>query len=96
MARSLLPRRVLAAAVGLLLAGPAAASAPAQTARTIAFPPGANVVNVVEDLGVDNTGRTDVTDQLNQMYSDFGRHLQVVYFPKGTYRVSGRSPSTSG
>lgn len=59
------------------------------TAEEIYFPPGANVINVVEDLDLDNTGQTDVTEELDELYSKMGRQIQIVYFPKGTYLVSG-------
>ncbi len=59
-------------------------------ANDIRFPPGANVFNVVTDGGLDNTGTIDNTEKLNKLLSeDFGRRLQVMYFPKGTYLISG-------
>jgi hypothetical protein len=63
-------------------------------AGEIVYPPNAGVFNVVTDGGVDNTGKTDVTEKLQQILYDgtnaTGRRLQVLYFPKGTYLVSGQ------
>ncbi len=62
-------------------------------AQDIAYPPSAAIYNVVTDGGVDNTGKTDVTEKLQKILYDgtnaTGRRLQVIYFPKGTYLVSG-------
>ncbi len=59
-------------------------------ADDIRFPPGANVFNVVTDGGLDNTGAIDNTEKLNKLLSeDFGRRIQIMYFPKGTYLISG-------
>lgn len=56
----------------------------------IVYPPDSGVFNVVTDGGVDNTGTTDVTAKLQQILDDRHRKIQVVYFPKGTYLVSGQ------
>ncbi|MDA3963084.1 MAG: glycosyl hydrolase family 28-related protein, partial [Planctomycetota bacterium] len=62
-------------------------------AAEIWFPPDAEVIDVVidvvRDLGIDNTGQSDVTEPLAKLYREAGRQLQVIYFPKGTYLVSG-------
>lgn len=58
--------------------------------KDIVFPPGSGVFDVVKDGGVDNTGKTDCTAKLNKILSqDFAKRIQTVYFPKGTYLVSG-------
>lgn len=77
----------------LLTAVPLAALPAVAQVERIVYPPGAGVFNVVTDGGVDNTGQTDVTEQLQQILYDgtnaTGRRLQVIYFPDGVYRVSG-------
>ncbi len=59
----------------------------------IVYPPGSGVFNVVTDGGVDPSGKTDVTATLQRILNDgtdaTGRRLQVIFFPKGTYLVSG-------
>jgi hypothetical protein len=55
----------------------------------IVYPPGSGVFNVVTDGGIDNTGVTDVTQPLQQLLDESHRRLQVLYFPEGTYLVSG-------
>ena len=81
---SMIRRHLITVAFALLLIPYAA------NADDIAFPPGANVFNVVTDGGLDNTGQTDCTEALNEILSEkFGKKVQVVYFPKGTYLVSG-------
>jgi hypothetical protein len=55
----------------------------------IVYPPSANVFDVVRDGGVDNTGKTDVTRQLQQLISERANSVSILYFPKGTYLVSG-------
>ncbi len=63
-------------------------------AQEIVYPPNAGVFNVVTDGGIDNGGTTDVTAKLQQIINDgtnkTQRRLQVLYFPKGTYLVSGQ------
>jgi len=54
----------------------------------IVFPPGSGVLNVVTDAGVDNTGRSDVTAALQKIVAETS--LRVIYFPKGTYLISGQ------
>ena len=49
-------------------------------------------INVV-DYGIDNRGAVDVTEKLNQLFTDFARGVPyysslVFYFPKGTYLIS--------
>ncbi len=56
----------------------------------IVYPPNSGVFNVVTEGGVDNTGKTDVTAKLQKILDDRPRKIQVVYFPKGTYLVSGQ------
>ena len=80
-----------AAAIAVAAFGPDRAALAAE--NEIVFPPNSGVFNVVTDGGVDNTGRTDVTDKLQQIINDgtraTQRRLQIIYFPNGTYRVSG-------
>lgn len=56
----------------------------------IVYPPNSGIFNVVTDGGVDNTGNTDVTALLQKIIEERPRTIQVVYFPKGTYLVSGQ------
>lgn len=55
----------------------------------IVYPPNANVYDVVRDGGVDNTGKTDVTQKLQKLIVERFRSIAVLYFPKGEYLVSG-------
>lgn len=64
--------------------------APRLYAEEIRFPPGAAVVNVVTDLGIDNTGKTDVAPQLNAIIEKLAKNPCVLYFPNGTYLVASR------
>lgn len=46
-------------------------------------------INVVEE-GIDNTGATDVTEKLNQLFEKVHReNYTEVIFPDGTYKISG-------
>ena len=56
----------------------------------IVYPPNSGVFNVVADGGLDNSGATDVTARLQTILDERPRTIQVVYFPKGTYLVSGQ------
>ena len=48
------------------------------------------VINVV-DFGVDNTGATDVTEKLNQLFQKVhNENYTEVIFPDGTYKISGK------
>jgi hypothetical protein len=80
------------AATVVCIAATASSAAEAQGLE-IVYPPKSGVFNVVTDGGVDNTGKTDVTEKLQKILYDgtnaTGRRLQVLYFPKGTYLVSG-------
>ncbi|NJK93182.1 MAG: hypothetical protein HC904_16010 [Blastochloris sp.] len=60
-----------------------------KTNDIIRFPASANVINIVETYGVDNTGKTDVTAKLNEIWQSFRKQPVTLYFPKGTYLVSG-------
>ncbi len=82
-------QRVLtwAVIVGAILWHPCTARAEGDI--DIVYPPSANVFDVVRDGGVDNTGKTDVTAQLQQLLRERERSISVLYFPKGTYLVSG-------
>jgi len=55
----------------------------------IVYPPNANVYDVVRDGGVDNTGKTDVTEKLQKLIAERANSLSILYFPKGEYLVSG-------
>ncbi len=55
----------------------------------IVYPRSANVFDVVRDGGVDNTGKTDVTAKLQQLIRERSRSISILYFPRGTYLVSG-------
>lgn len=55
----------------------------------IVLPDSANVFNVVKHGGIDNTGKTDVTAKIQKLLDERHRSLSVLYFPKGTYLVSG-------
>ncbi len=79
---------LLCAAAALCL-GLAAAKADDQPDIDIVYPQSANVFDVVRDGGVDNTGKTDVTAKLQALLSARSRSISVLYFPKGTYLVSG-------
>ena len=87
--RSLPLLTAMTAAFALAVAHPAAARD-----VEIVYPPNAGVFNVVTDGGVDNTGETDVTETIQQIINDgtraTQRRIQVLYFPKGTYLVSGQ------
>jgi hypothetical protein len=80
------------AIVALVIAS-LAAGLPA-VGQEIVYPPNSGIFNVVTDGGVDNTGKTDVTQKLQKILDDgtnaTQRRLQVLYFPKGTYLVSGQ------
>jgi hypothetical protein len=52
------------------------------------FPDRAGWIDVVVDSGVDNTGKTDVTAKLNRLFANITKR-QAIYFPNGTYLVSG-------
>ena len=60
------------------------------SAEEIRFPPGAEIVNVVTDLAIDNTGKTDVAPQLNAIIEKLAKTPCVLYFPKGTYMVGSQ------
>ncbi|MEX2606809.1 MAG: glycosyl hydrolase family 28-related protein, partial [Kiritimatiellia bacterium] len=60
----------------------------------VRFPPEAEVVNVVETYGVDNTGTRDVTEVLNRIWKSHRKRPSVLFFPKGTYLVSGMVQGT--
>ncbi|MEX2381365.1 MAG: glycosyl hydrolase family 28-related protein, partial [Opitutales bacterium] len=60
----------------------------------VRFPPGAGVVNVVEVYGVDNTGASDVTGELNRIWKSHRKKPTVLFLPKGTYLVSGMVQGT--
>jgi len=71
----------------LSLAGPVLAE------DNLVFPPNSGIINVVTDRGVASNGRTDVTVLLNQILSEnerSGDKNAIIYFPTGTYRISGR------
>jgi hypothetical protein len=79
------------ATTALLAAAVLAASATAHARDVeIVYPPKSGVLNVVTDAGVDNTGKTDVTGKLQKILADRPRYLGIIYFPKGTYLVSGQ------
>lgn len=59
-------------------------------ADPIVYPPGSGVFDVVRDGAVDNTGKTDVTTALQRIFDENPRRLRVIYFPRGTYLVSGQ------
>ncbi len=82
--------------IGLIAASLASLFSPTGelTAEEIQFPPGANVVNVVTDLGIDNTGQSDVAPQLNAIIEKLAKQPCVLYFPKGTYLVASRVRGT--
>lgn len=47
-------------------------------------------INVV-DFGIDNTGATDVTEKLNQLFQKVhNENYTEVIFPDGTYKISGK------
>jgi hypothetical protein len=81
------PRRAIALALIAATALPALADR--DTDIDIVYPPNANVFNVVRDGGVDNTGKTDVTKELQKLIAERANSISVLYFPKGTYLVSG-------
>lgn len=58
-------------------------------ANDIVFPPNAEIVDVVRDYNVDNTGKTDVYPQLQKILDETSGKFRVIYFPKGTYLVGG-------
>ena len=48
------------------------------------------VINVVE-FGIDNTGATDVTEKLNELFRKVrDENYTEVIFPDGTYKISGK------
>ena len=48
------------------------------------------VINVV-DFGIDNTGATDVTEKLNELFRKVrDENYTEVIFPDGTYKISGK------
>ena len=71
----------------ILTAGPLTVFSPV-IAENIVFPQNSGIINVVSS-GVDNTGRTDVTAKLSQILTGNQKNV-IIYFPNGTYRVSGR------
>nr|DAX71277.1 MAG TPA: tailspike protein [Bacteriophage sp.] len=49
-----------------------------------------NPINVV-DFGIDNTGATDVTEKLNELFRKVrDENYTEVIFPDGTYKISGK------
>ncbi len=61
-------------------------------AETIVFPPRSGMFNVVADGGLDNTGKTDCTEKIQKWILQQRGNQQrkyYLYFPKGTYLVSG-------
>jgi hypothetical protein len=83
--------RIIVPMLGLLAALACCELAQAAGAEdmTIVYPKSANVFDVVRDGGVDNTGQTDVTEKLQKLVSERSRSIAILYFPKGTYLVSG-------
>ena len=47
-----------------------------------------DVINAVE-YGVDNTGKTDMTDKIVQMHKDGAKQNKKIYYPNGTYIFNG-------
>jgi hypothetical protein len=66
-----------------------AAALPALAQNDWVLPAKTGALNVVRDKGVDNTGKTDVTDTLNKILGTLQTPFRWIYFPKGTYLVSG-------
>jgi hypothetical protein len=58
-------------------------------AEEIVFPPNADIVDVVRDYKIDNTGKTDVYPQLQKIFDECSGKFRVIYFPKGTYLIGG-------
>jgi hypothetical protein len=84
-------RRPAGACVGaiavFLFAAPCVA---AGSDYTIVIPEGADGFNVVKHGGLDNTGRIDCTEKLKKwLWEKRGVSKSRLYFPKGTYLVSG-------
>lgn len=80
-------KRALLSSLVLLLA-----TALPAAARTITYPDPTLVVNVVTDLGFDNTGTIDVSEKFQAAIDTYGGHksgrARILYFPKGTYLIS--------
>jgi hypothetical protein len=87
MCRAWNPLGIIALALIAATAPPARADR--DTDIDIVYPPKANVYNVVRDGGVDNTGKTDVTAKLQKLIAERANSIAILYFPKGTYLVSG-------
>mgnify|MGYP001749559682 FL=1 len=48
------------------------------------------VINVL-DFGIDNTGATDVTEKLNELFKKVrDENYTEVIFPDGTYKISNK------
>ena len=66
-----------------------AVALPALAQNNWILPAKTGALNVVRDKGVDNTGKIDVTDTLNKILGTLQTPTRWIYFPKGTYLVSG-------
>jgi hypothetical protein len=73
-----------------LLAVCAQAGEPTTPSGGIAFPPDAGVHNI-RDYGARGDGVTDDTAALQQAFQEWSKkHMEIIYFPNGTYLVSGQ------